>query len=402
MAWRESSEMDERMRFIADHLSGDENVTALCGRYGISRKTGYKWINRYEAEGPPGLVNRSHAPFQHGLATAPALIERIVAEKEAHLEWGPRKILARLRQRDGSSPWPAASTIGEILKRHGLVAGRRRARWRAAASAELTKAQSPNHVWTADHKGWFRTGDGKRCEPLTVMDAFSRYDLALAATTSARGEEARPVFARVFAEHGLPQIIRSDNGPPFASVGVTGLTALSVYFIELGIALERITPGKPTQNGAHERFHRTLLPSIAKPAATAEAQQAVFEVFRRDYNEQRPHEALGQTPPAGHYRASERKLPATVPEPDYPDEAAKRRVRSCGAIKWRGDLVFVSEALIGKTVAIEETHAGDWVMRFHAHPLGLIDEKNARLRRRSAGSPRQAGAGAHQTQTPEL
>jgi transposase InsO family protein len=330
------------------------------------------------------------------------LVERIVAEKEAHPLWGPRKIRARLMARQSEKAWPAASTIGEILKRHGLVEGRRRARWRASGTHPLTAGTTANQVWTADHKGWFRTGDGRRCEPLTVLDGYSRYCLALTAVGSTRGEEAWPVFERAFEEYGLPQVLRSDNGPPFASSGITGLTELSTRFIELGIKLERIEPGRPTQNGAHERFHRTMLPLLQPAAADAAAQQASFDAFRREYNEERPHEALGQTPPAQHYRASGRPLPRHVPEPDYPDTAAKRRVRHNGEIKWRGGFVFISEALVGKVVAVEDNEEGEWLVRFHTHQLGHIDEKHEKLRRHSVASPRGGDAVACNNHKPEL
>ena len=194
------------------------------------------------------------------------------------------------------SAWPAVSTVGEILKRHGLV-GRRRPRWRAAGNGPWPEPHGPNAVWTGDHKGWFRTRDGRRCEPLTVMDTASRYLLALEATGSTAEAEAWPVFERLFEEHGLPDRFRSDNGPPFAAIGVTGLTPLAVRFIKLGIALERIEPGKPQQNGRHERFHLTMLPLAKAPEADRQAQGQAFDAFRREYNEERPHEALAMDTP---------------------------------------------------------------------------------------------------------
>jgi putative transposase len=402
MSWQESNAMDERMRFIGECLSGDETRTALCARYGISRKTGYKWLERYEAFGPIGLEERSRAPLHHGLATPQELVERIVAEKEAHPSWGPVKVLARLSERDGSQPWPAVSTIGEILKRYGLVQKRRRARWRSQGTHPLTVPEHPNHVWSTDHKGWFRTRDGVRCEPLTVLDGFSRYNLALAATLSTACQEAWTVFERVFAEFGLPEILRSDNGVPFACVGISGLTSLAVRFIELGIILERIEPGRPTQNGAHERFHGTMLPLANKPEQDAQAQQCAFDAFRHEYNQERPHQALGQTPPARHYRPSPRSLPARTPKPDYPDTATKRQVRINGTIKWRGDEIFVSEALTGKTLAIEDNDQGEWLVRFYSHHIGVIDEKNAKLRRRSTGPLQGPGTAKPALQTGKL
>jgi len=215
------------------------------------------------------------------------------------------------------------------------------------------------------------------------MDAKSRYMLGLTAVGSTSDQEAWPVFDRLFRDYGLPDRLRSDNGPPFAGAGVTGLTPLAVRFIRLGIRLERITPGKPQQNGRHERFHLTMLPLARAPQATLCEQQQAFDSFRREYNEERPHEALGQTTPHEHYRPSLRIMPDTPPEPDYPDHAAVRRVRSSGEIKWNGVFVHVSQSLAGEPVAIEETADGEWAVRFYAHPLGIIDPRHMKLRRRS-------------------
>jgi putative transposase len=393
MVWRETGIMDERLRFIVDCLSREETMTAVCERFGISRKIGYKWLGRYREFGPEGLHDLPRAPLNHGRATAADLVERIVALKEARPAWGPKKIIGRLKREAPSRPWPAISTAGEILKRHGLV-GRRRGRWRAVGNGPWPDPQRPNAVWTGDHKGWFRTRDGWRCEPLTVMDASSRFLLALEATGSTADEEVWPVFERLFEEHGLPDRLRSDNGSPFASAGVTGLTPLAVRFIKLGIALERIAPGKPQQNGRHERFHLTMLPLAKAPEIDRQAQSQAFDAFRREYNEERPHEALGMDTPAEHYRGSERQMPANVPEPDYPAEAAVRRVRNNGAIKWQGGEIYVSASLAGEPVAVEETETGEWALRFYAHPLGHIDLERMRLIRRSALQPRPAGAAA--------
>ena len=393
MVWRETGLMDERLRFVAECLSGEETMTQLCAAFAISRKTGYKWLGRYREFGPEGLYDLPRAPLDHGRATASELVERIVAMKETHPLWGPKKIMARLKRVEPTCGWPSASTAGEILKRHGLVGCRRR-RWKAAGNGPWPEPAEPNAVWTGDHKGWFRTGDGWRCEPLTVMDALSRYLLGLEATGSTADEEAWPVFERLFEENGLPDRFRSDNGPPFASAGVSGLTPLAVRFIKLGIALERIQPGKPQQNGRHERFHLTMLPMADAPQADKAAQARAFEDFRRSYNEERPHEALGMDTPAQHYRPSTRSMPKTAPEPDYPAEAAVRSVRQNGAVKWRGTEVYVSATLAGEPIAIEETENGEWAMRFYAHPLGFIDDKHMKLVRRSAAPTGPLGAAA--------
>jgi transposase InsO family protein len=364
-------------------LSGDLTMTQACEAYGISRKTGYKWLGRYMDQGAPGLAERSHAPLKHGRATDEALSGAIIALKLSRPSWGPRKILGRLKLDRPELAWPAASTADQILRREGLVEPRHRRRRAPPTLGGLTVPERPNHVWAVDHKGWVRLGDGRRCEPLTITDGFSRYLLALSAGSNTREEEAKPWFKAAFAEFGLPWTIRSDNGPPFASTGVTGLTALSVWWTKLGIRHERITPGKPQQNGRHERFHRTLLEAMTPPAEDQTGQVGRFAAFRQDYNHYRPHEALGQQPPASLYRPSARKLPERVPEPDYPAHAAVRKVRSNGEIKWRGDLVHISTALAGEAVAVEETQDGQWQVRFHARPIGLIDQKTNRLRRLS-------------------
>lgn len=393
MVWRETGIMDERLRFVVDCLADEETMSALCAAYGISRKIGYKWLGRYREFGPEGLHDLPRAPLNHGRATAPELVERIVAAKEAHPLWGPKKILARLKRVEPTCGWPAASTTGEILKRHGLV-GRRRRRWKAVGNGPWPEPQGPNAVWTGDHKGWFRTRDKWRCEPLTVMDASSRYLLALEATGSTGDAEAWPVFERLFEEHGLPDRFRSDNGPPFASPGVTGLTPLAVRFVKLGITLERIAPGKPQQNGRHERFHLTMLPMAETPEADRAAQGQAFEAFRRSYNEERPHEALAMDTPAQHYRPSQRAMPRTPPEPDYSAEAAVRRVRHNGEIKWNGGFVYVSQTLAGEAIAATQTEDGQWALSFHAHPLGIIDTRRMKLVRRSTAPTNPLGAAA--------
>lgn len=392
MVWRETGIMDERVRFIADWLADENTMSELCAAYGISRKTGYKWLGRYRELGPEGLHDLPRAPLNHGRATAPDLVERIVAVKETHPPWGPKKIMARLKRTAPELIWPSVSTAGAILKRHGLVSGRKRARLRACGNGPWPQAEGPNAVWTGDHKGWFRTRDGWRCEPLTVMDASSRYLLALEATGSTADEEAWPVFERLFEEHGLPDRFRSDNGSPFASAGITGLTPLSVRFIKLGIVLERIAPGKPQQNGRHERFHRTMLPLAEAPQADKTAQGQAFDAFRRSYNEERPHEALAMDTPAQHYRRSQRVMPRSLPEPDYPAEAAVRHVRHNGEIRWNGGFIYVSNSLAGEAVAATENEDGDWALSFHAHPLGILDTRRMKLVRRSAAPTKPLGA----------
>jgi len=395
MPWKESCAMDERLAFMSAYLSGEWALSELCEEHGVSRKTGYKWIGRYRAEGAAGLAERSHAPLRHGRATPEALAEAIVAMRRERPSWGPRKIIAKLRMGAPLARWPSPSTAGEILDRAGLVGRRRLKRRGPPRLGELTTPCRAHHVWAVDHKGWRRLVDGSRVEPLTITDGFSRYLIGLAATRGTTHEEAHLVFERAFGEHGLPEVIRSDNGSPFASTGTTGLTRLSAWWARLGIVHERIDPGHPQQNGRHERFHLTLLEAMRPAERDLAAQGRRFAAFADDYNRERPHEALGQRTPESLYQPSPRPLPSRPPEPDYPPEAAVRQVRSNGEIKWRGGHVHVSSALVGEAVAIEETEAGQWRVRYFALPLGTIDEARGKLLRLSG--PR---SGARQAKTP--
>ncbi len=381
MPWRENSVMDERIGFINEYNSGCWSMTELCERFEISRKTGYKWLERYREFGAAGLLDRPRAPHEHGAATPQNICEAIIGLRCLRPTWGPRKIVAKLAMDHAEVEWPVASTAGEILKRAGLVCGRRVRRTAPPRLAQLTVPQHANHVWGVDHKGWVRLGDGTRAEPLTITDGFSRYLISVAATASTRQEEAQPLFERAFRDYGLPEAIRSDNGPPFASTGTTGLTALSAWWIKLGIRHERIDPGQPQQNGRHERFHRTLLEAMHPASADRNAQARRFRAFARDYNEERPHEALGQRPPASVYQPSPRAMPRRLPEPCYPAETAVRQVRSNGEIKWQGDLIHICSALVGEAVGVEETEDGSWRVRFFEVPIGVIDRKTRKLHR---------------------
>jgi len=401
MPWRESSAMDARVEFVMEVLRGEDSVTALCEHYGISRKTGYKWCHRYRLEGVAGLAERSHAPRQHGRVTAPAIVEAIEAKRRERPGWGSRKLLAWLEAHDPAVPWPSASTADDILKRAGLVTGRRLHQRAPPRLGELTQPCHANHVWAVDHKGWIKLGDNSRSEPLTVTDGFSRYLISVSATGSTAAREAWPLFEQAFGEYGLPEVIRSDNGSPFASKGSTGLTQLSVWWIKLGIRHERIDPGAPQQNGRHERFHRTLLEAMLPASADRADQERRFVAFQQDYNHERPHQALGQKPPATLYQRSRRAMPDRLPEPVYGAEVAARQVRSNGEIRWRGDLIHVSSALIGEAVGVEETADGQWLARFFDVPLGIIDQASRKLRRPVAPKPGSDIPSAEQ-ETPKL
>jgi len=379
MAWIEASVVAQRAAFVAAAMSGDAPISWLCAEYGISRKTGYKWLGRHADEGDRGLLDRSRAPKRHGRATSAEIAEAIVEMKRARPYWGPRKLLARLSHIYPDTAWPSHSTASELLKQCGLTTPKRRRRHAFATPGRLVMPERPNQVWSVDHKGWVRLGDRTRCEPLTVSCGFSRYLIALSATSGTDARQARVVFERAFAEHGLPEIIRSDNGAPFATASPSGLTALSAWWIRLGIGIERIAPGKPQQNGRHERFHLTLMETLRPPASNQARQQKRFDAFRCDYNETRPHEALGQNPPASAWRPSPRQMPRRIPEPDYAGAAAVRRVRSNGEIRWGGRLVFVSTALAGAFVALDEAAADAAIVRFYRHRVGVITPGAAKV-----------------------
>jgi len=387
MPWNETCVMDERMLFIAGCLRGELPMSALCEQFGISRKTGYKWLERYRADPQSGLVDRCRAPRHCPWAIGKGTAEVILALRRRRPYWGPRKLRAALERDHPDLAWPAASTIGDLLRRAGLSELRRRRRAVPPPSQPFHAVSAANDVWCADFKGWFRTADGVRCDPLTISDAHSRYLLECRIVPPTQ-EGVRPRFLHAFRQFGLPLAIRTDNGSPFASHGAGGLSRLSVEWLKLGIKLERIAPGQPQQNGRHERMHRTLKSETSRPpAASPRRQQARFDRFRRDYNHERPHEALGQQSPAAHYQPSSRSYPDHVPEPWYDADHAVRCVRTSGEIKWGGDFIFISEVLTGEPVGIAETEDGHWVVRFLDVDLGLIDRKTRRLRRFTAARP---------------
>ncbi|HVA80849.1 MAG TPA: IS481 family transposase [Candidatus Binataceae bacterium] len=382
MPWQEVCPMDEKQRFIAALIAGDESVSAICEEFGISRKTGYQLWQRYQAQGAAGLAPRSRAPHVVPWAIPEAVAEAIIALRRAHPSWGPKKLRAKLRERAAAQSWPALSTIGELVRRAGLSQVRKRRRYAPPNVCPLRIAVLPNDVWCIDFKGWFRTGDGARCDPLTVSDAFSRYLLCIKVVAAPGYADCRSALERVFREYGLPRAIRSDNGAPFASVGAAGLSRLSLWWVKLGIAPERIAPGKPEQNGRHERMHRTLKAECANPpAASGAAQQRRFDQFRAEFNQQRPHEALGQTPPAKHYAPAQRSYPARIADPVYPCDYQLRRVRSNGEIKWQGEMVFIGQALIGEVIGLRETDEGDAEVYFGPISLGLLDAITLKLNR---------------------
>lgn len=381
MPWQELSPVNLRMHFVIDWQTGCWTMTELCADYQISRKTGYKWIDRYDLSGPRGLHDQSRRPHHSPQATAPALVAALVALRQRHPRWGPKKLLAVAARRDRHTAWPSRSTVCDVLKARGLVAPHgRRSRTVHAPSAALAPITGVNEVWTTDFKGEFRTGDGAYCYPLTLRDGLSRFVLRCDALVGRTYEATRRRFERAFAEYGLPERIRSDNGGPFASTGLGRLSRLSVWWIRLGIVPERIALGHPEQNGSHEQFHSVLKADTARPpAAHAAAQQRRFARFCVEYNHERPHEALQNDVPANHYHASPRPLPISVPALEYPGHLDIRRVSVVGCVSWRNRALFLSEALAGEHVGFEEVDDGLWTIRFASVALGRLDERHRRV-----------------------
>jgi transposase InsO family protein len=388
MGWTETCAVDERMRLMLAAERQEETFAALCRQFGVSRKTGYKWLERYEASGVEGLIDRSRAPHAHRQAVSAAIAERCLAVRRAHPTWGPVKVRAYLEHRDAAITWPAASTIGTLFDREGLTVKRRLRRRSPPSSAPFGDCNGANDVWCIDFKGWFLTGDGTHCEPLTLADAASRYLLRCQAMGRCDDEHVWPVLDAAFREFGLPQRLRSDNGPPFASCGAGGLSKLSVKVIKAGVMPERIAPGKPQQNGRLERLHLTLLQDTANPPARSLREQLErFRVFQHTYNQERPHAALGNDTPAAHYVASSRRFDGVLRQPEYDAHRVVRRVRPNGAIRWKDREIYISVALIGEPVGLGERDEG-WQVMFGPLLLGTIAHGGERLRK-----PKRASCG---------
>lgn len=374
MPWEQTSAMDQRVQFIADWLSGDYFKIELCTAYGISRPTADKWIRRYQEDRVKGLEELSRAPYSHPNATHEEVREQIIEGKLDHQNWGTKKVMDYLRENYPLLDWPADSTAGEILKRAGLVKPRHYRRRVAPYSEPFGTCQGPNQIWSTDFKGDFLLGNGRRCYPLTLSDNFSRYLLLCRALEHPSYEAVRPWLEWAFREYGLPEAIRSDNGAPFASLALGGVSQLSKWWIQLGIRPERIEPGKPSQNGRHERMHRTLKHD-APPQKTQQLQQHCFDLFLEEYNWQRSHEALGRKTPASVYCQSPRSYPTKFPTIDYDSGIIVRRVRHNGEIKWRGDLIYVSQVLAQEPLGLKQIDQGQWELRYSFHLLGILDER---------------------------
>ena len=380
MPWRELKPMDQKTQFIADYLRQTLDTTELCQLYGISRKTGYKWIERYLENGPQGLEERSRRPGTCPNQTPEAIVEALIAVRQHHPTWGAKKLLPFVEKRHPDWDLPSRSTVCDILKRRGLIPRQRRRRVIGHPGKPSSLMLAPNAIWCADFKGQFKTGDGLYCYPLTVTDGYSRYLLGCQGLSSTRMIEAKPVFTRLFKEFGLPERIRSDNGVPFATNTLARLSALSAWWVRLGILPDLIEPGKPQQNGRHERMHRTLKTETTRPpAANRRAQQRKFNRFQKEFNDERPHEALDMATPASLYVPSSREMPNRLPPLEYPDRFEVRYVSYNGGIRWNKGWVNVSITCAGEYVGLEEIDDGVWNVYFGPLKLGRLLERHMRI-----------------------
>jgi len=372
MPWKESNTMDLRVQLIQDYNEG-HSVSALAEIYEVSRNTVYKWLERHEADGVSGLADRSRAPQHSPSKLSAEVMTQIIAARQ-HWKWGPRKLRVKLAQAHPLIVWPAASTIGEVLKGAGLT-HRRKLRVRTPAYAQpFAAVEQPNQTWCADFKGWFRTGDGMRCDPLTITDAHSRYLLRCHIVEKADTPHVAAIFDAAFHEHGLPQVIHTDNGVPFASRAPGGLSRVSMRWVRLGIVPERSRPASPQDNGRHERMHSTLKQAtLQPPERNPRRQQDAFDRFQKEFNHERPHEALEDRTPASCYRASPRSMPRRVPELEYGDDVVVRRISQQGSLKMRGERSFVSEVFAYEWMGLKALDERYYEVLYGPVRVGFLD-----------------------------
>lgn len=380
MSWLKTNVKEEKIKFIGEWLKEEFTFSQLCQRYEISRKTGYKLIKRYETEGEGALEELSRKRHKHPNETAWYKQERLIHLKYRYPNWGPIKLRDWLLINEPQENWPSASTMGEILKRYGLVKPRKYRRSVPKYSEPFAKCEKCNQVWSADFKGQFRLGTMQYCYPLTITDNFSRYILMCKGLLSPSTEEVIKGFEKVFHEYGLPETIRTDNGQPFAGLGIGGLTRLSIWWLKLGIMPERIQAGHPEQNGRHERMHRTLKQETIRPAKkNMSAQQRSFNEFKQEYNEERPHQALNQKRPNDVHEKSKRKMPEKIPEITYPNHYEIRKVKTNGYMKWAGKRYYLTELLHQEPVGLETIDDGRAIVYFAKMKLGLIDARKDKI-----------------------
>ena len=381
MPWKESRIVDQRLQFLSSYQKEEMSLTDLCHEYGISRPTAYKWIKRYNEVGPEGLLDISRKPHGCAHATSLEVENEILALRKRFPSWGARKLKARLEKMNPNVVWPAASTVGQILRRAGLTNPVRKRRRTTPYSEPFAEVTAPNQLWCMDFKGWFRTGDGNRCDPFTITDAYSRYLIRCQAVARMDTAHVLAICEAAMREYGGPERIRTDNGNPFSGLGVMGLSRLSLSWVRLGIVHERIQPGKPQQNGRHERMHRTLKQDTTNPSAkTLHAQQKRFDEFVRVYNHERPHEALGNETPGSIYVPSSRLLPRYTKAHQYPAHFQTRRVNDAGDISWHKSRVFISEVFRGEDIALEKVEENFYRVYFCSLEVGEFNVDDMRFR----------------------
>lgn len=402
MPWKAKNEQEQRYDLVRAMRAGRESIAELSRRWRVSRKTAYKWLRRYQQKGLRGLEDEGRQPQQVTLRTPRHLLERLRRLRRKRPTWGARKLHHRLKRKHEEEEVPAVATLSRWLKRWGLARGRRR---RLAGPTVLRKAvraaRAPNEVWTVDFKGWYRTGDGTRVDPLTVRDLYSRYGLRVALLRSQKVGETQLEFRRIFHQYGLPKRIRCDNGVPFGGPGPTGLTRLSAWWVKLGIEVEFITRGRPCENGAHEQFHRVYKAEVAKvPAHGRAQQQRRSNQWLREYNEERPHEALKMEVPATRYQPSQRPMSAVIKPWDYPAGWIRRWVKGNGEINWCGERRFVGEAFVRDYVGLKPVRKGVWRVYFGPKLVGELHEnergniRTARYRTRRESPPARPHSGS--------
>ena len=366
--------MDLRVRLIQGYDEG-ESIAALAELYGVARKTVYKWLARHQAEGVAGLADRSRVPLHSPGKMSDEMVAHIVAARH-RWKWGPRKLRVKLAAAHPKIAWPAHSTIGAVLKRAGLTHARKARVKTPPYGHPFAAVEEANQTWCADYKGHFRTGDGTRCDPLTITDAHSRYLLRCHITPKCDGAHVAAVFDACFREHGLPQVIHTDNGTPFASRAPGGLSRVSMEWVKLGIVAERSRLASPQDNGRHERMHSTLKQSTLKPPErNSRRQQESFDRFQHEYNHERPHESLEDETPAACYQPSPRQMPRRVPELDYGEEVEVRRVSQQGSLKMRGVRTFISEIFAYEWLGLRALDERYFEVLYGPVRLGFLDTR---------------------------
>ena len=381
MPWKESQIVDQRLQFLSSYQKEEMSVSDLCREYGVSRPTGYRWINRYQEVGPEGLLDLSRKPHGCSHATPEATENAILALRGKYPTWGARKLKAKLEILEPGVTWPAASTFGNILNRAGLTSPKRRKRRTTPYSEPFSDVTAPNQLWCMDFKGYFITGDGLRCDPFTITDAHSRYLIRCQTVSRMDLSQVRAICDAAMREYGMPSRIRTDNGAPFAGTGLLGLSKLSLGWMKMGILHERIQPGRPQQNGRHERMHRTLKEDTTNPpAATLRLQQRRFDEFRQMFNFERPHEGLNNATPGSIYEPSAVLFPRITVEFVYPKSFIKRRVNNSGDVSWHKGRAFISEVFRFEELGFEEVDEDFYRVFFRDMEIGEFDAPVLRFR----------------------